>query len=108
MIEERIAKIERELEGVKKTRKLHRDSRKRVPYPIVALVGYTNAGKSTLFNRLTRADVLAADMLFATLDPTLRRSRCRTAQRRSCPIRSGSSPTCRPCWSRHSARRSKR
>jgi len=72
MIDERIAKIERELEGVKKTRKLHRDSRKRVPYPIVALVGYTNAGKSTLFNRLTRADVMAADMLFATLDPTLR------------------------------------
>ena len=72
MIEERIAKIERELEGVKKTRKLHRDSRKRVPYPIVALVGYTNAGKSTLFNRLTRSDVMAADLLFATLDPTLR------------------------------------
>ena len=57
---------------MKKTRKLHRDSRKRVPYPIVALVGYTNAGKSTLFNRLTRSDVVAADMLFATLDPTLR------------------------------------
>jgi GTP-binding protein HflX len=72
MIEERLARIERELEGVKKTRKLHRDSRKRVPYPIVALVGYTNAGKSTLFNRLTRAEVLEADMLFATLDPTLR------------------------------------
>jgi GTP-binding protein HflX len=72
MIEERIAKIERELEGVKKTRKLHRDSRKRVPYPIVALVGYTNAGKSTLFNRMTHAAVLQADMLFATLDPTLR------------------------------------
>jgi GTP-binding protein HflX len=71
-IDERLAKIERELEGVKKTRKLHRDSRKRVPYPIVALVGYTNAGKSTLFNRLTRAQVLEADMLFATLDPTLR------------------------------------
>src|SRR5947209_19647423 len=72
MIEERIAKIERELEGFKRTRKLHRDSRKRVPYPIVALVGYTNAGKSTLFNRMTAADVLSADMLFATLDPTLR------------------------------------
>ena len=72
MIEERLTKIERELEGVKRTRKLHRDSRKRVPYPIVALVGYTNAGKSTLFNRLTRARVLEADMLFATLDPTLR------------------------------------
>src|SRR5215470_5084186 len=72
MISERIARIERELEGVKRTRKLHRDSRKRVPYPIVALVGYTNAGKSTLFNRMTRAEVLSADMLFATLDPTLR------------------------------------
>ena len=72
LIAERIAKIERELEGVTRTRKLHRDSRKRVPYPIVALVGYTNAGKSTLFNRLTRATVVSADMLFATLDPTLR------------------------------------
>ncbi len=72
VIEERIARIEGELERVKRTRKLHRDSRKRVPYPIVALVGYTNAGKSTLFNRLTRASVLEADMLFATLDPTLR------------------------------------
>jgi GTP-binding protein HflX len=72
VIEERIARIEGELERVKRTRKLHRLSRKRVPYPIVALVGYTNAGKSTLFNRLTRASVLEANMLFATLDPTLR------------------------------------
>jgi GTP-binding protein HflX len=72
VLEERIARIEDELDKVKRTRKLHRDSRKRVPYPIVALVGYTNAGKSTLFNRLTRASVLSADMLFATLDPTLR------------------------------------
>jgi GTP-binding protein HflX len=72
VIEERIARIEGDLERVKRTRKLHRLSRKRVPYPIVALVGYTNAGKSTLFNRLTRASVLEADMLFATLDPTLR------------------------------------
>ena len=72
MIEERIARIEAELKKVKRTRKLHRDSRKRVPYPIVALVGYTNAGKSTLFNRMSRASVLSADMLFATLDPTLR------------------------------------
>ena len=72
VIEERIARIETELDKVKRTRKLHRDSRKRVPYPIVALVGYTNAGKSTLFNRLTAATVLSADMLFATLDPTLR------------------------------------
>ena len=72
VIGERIFKIERELEQVKRTRGLHRKSRKAVPYPIVALVGYTNAGKSTLFNRLTRSEVLAADMLFATLDPTLR------------------------------------
>jgi GTP-binding protein HflX len=72
VIEERIARIEGELDKVKRTRKLHRDSRKRVPYPIVALVGYTNAGKSTLFNRMTAAKVLSADMLFATLDPTLR------------------------------------
>jgi GTP-binding protein HflX len=72
VIEERIAKIEGELDKVKRTRTLHRDSRKRVPYPIVALVGYTNAGKSTLFNRMTQATVLSADMLFATLDPTLR------------------------------------
>ncbi|MEN5081837.1 GTPase HflX [Bosea sp. TWI1241] len=72
IIQERMTKIERELEGVKRTRSLHRASRKRVPYPIVALVGYTNAGKSTLFNRLTSAEVLAQDMLFATLDPTAR------------------------------------
>jgi GTPase len=72
MIEERLAKIEGELARVKRTRALHRDSRRRVPYPIVALVGYTNAGKSTLFNRMTQASVLSADMLFATLDPTLR------------------------------------
>ncbi|MFL5123200.1 MAG: GTPase HflX, partial [Microvirga sp.] len=72
VIEERIARIEGDLDKVMRTRKLHRDSRKRVPYPIVALVGYTNAGKSTLFNQLTRASVLSADMLFATLDPTLR------------------------------------
>jgi GTP-binding protein HflX len=72
VIEDRIKRIEAELEGVKRTRALHRESRKRVPYPIVALVGYTNAGKSTLFNRMTRAAVLSADMLFATLDPTLR------------------------------------
>jgi len=72
MIDERLAKIEGELTKVKRTRELHRESRRRVPYPIVALVGYTNAGKSTLFNRLTHASVLSADMLFATLDPTLR------------------------------------
>ena len=71
-IEERIRRIENELEKVKRTRELHRADRRRVPYPIVALVGYTNAGKSTLFNRLTRASVRAEDILFATLDPTLR------------------------------------
>jgi len=72
MIEERLAKIEAELTKVKRTRELHRESRRRVPYPIVALVGYTNAGKSTLFNTMTKARVLSADMLFSTLDPTLR------------------------------------
>jgi len=72
VIEDRLKRIEEELDKVKRTRKLHRESRKRVPYPIVALVGYTNAGKSTLFNRMTQASVLSADMLFATLDPTLR------------------------------------
>jgi GTPase len=72
IIGDRIAKLQRELEGVKRTRALHRRARARVPYPVVALVGYTNAGKSTLFNRLVRGGVLAADMLFATLDPTMR------------------------------------
>ncbi len=72
MIEGRLAKIESELAKVKRTRGLHRESRRRVPYPVVALVGYTNAGKSTLFNRMTEASVLSTDMLFATLDPTLR------------------------------------
>ena len=67
-----MTRIERDLEGVVKTRSLHRTSRRRVPYPIIALVGYTNAGKSTLFNRMTQADVLAENMLFATLDPTSR------------------------------------
>ncbi|MFM9862359.1 MAG: GTPase HflX [Micropepsaceae bacterium] len=71
-IGDRIAKLKRELEDVKRTRQLHRDARKRVPFPVVALVGYTNAGKSTLFNRLTSAEVLAKDQLFATLDPTMR------------------------------------
>ena len=72
LIGERIAKISRELEGVKRTRGLQRQARKRVPFPVIALVGYTNAGKSTLFNRLTASDVLAKDLLFATLDPTMR------------------------------------
>ncbi len=71
-IGERIAALRRELEGVKRTRRLHRAARARVPYPVLALVGYTNAGKSTLFNRLTGAAVVARDQLFATLDPTMR------------------------------------
>ncbi len=72
LIQERMTRIERDLASVKQTRGLHRKKRRAVPYPIVALVGYTNAGKSTLFNRLTKADVLAEDTLFATLDPILR------------------------------------
>ncbi len=72
MIRDRMARIRRELDQVTRTRALHRQRRKRAPWPVVALVGYTNAGKSTLFNRLTGADVTAEDMLFATLDPTLR------------------------------------
>jgi GTPase len=72
LIQERISKIERQLADVVKTRALHRKGRSRVPYPIIALVGYTNAGKSTLFNKLTSANVLAKDLLFATLDPTMR------------------------------------
>jgi GTPase len=72
LIRERIARLKRELQHVRRTRDLHRRARRRVPYPIATLVGYTNAGKSTLFNRLTRADVAARDQLFATLDPTMR------------------------------------
>jgi GTP-binding protein HflX len=72
LIGDRIAKIRRELEEVRRTRGLHRGARRKVPYPIVALVGYTNAGKSSLFNRLTGAEVFAQDLLFATLDPTMR------------------------------------
>ena len=72
-IDEQLTRLRRQLEKVVKTRALHRAARAKVPYPIVALVGYTNAGKSTLFNRLTGAAVMAKDMLFATLDPTMRR-----------------------------------
>ncbi|WP_408870522.1 GTPase HflX [Elioraea sp.] len=72
LIGERMARIRRELEEVRRTRGLHRSARRRVPYPVVALVGYTNAGKSTLFNALTGAGVYAQDQLFATLDPTMR------------------------------------
>ncbi|MFM2129232.1 MAG: hypothetical protein RL477_778 [Pseudomonadota bacterium] len=80
-IDTRIIKIKGELEDVKRTRALHRKARSRVPFPVVALVGYTNAGKSTLFNRITRADVTAKDMLFATLDPTMRAVRLPSGRR---------------------------
>jgi len=73
LIGERIARLKRELDATKRTRALHREARRRVPYPVAALVGYTNAATSTLFNRLTRSSVVAGDMLFATLDPTMRR-----------------------------------
>jgi GTP-binding protein HflX len=72
LITDRIVRLKRELEQVRRTRSLHRDARRRVPFPVVALVGYTNAGKSTLFNALTGAAVTARDQLFATLDPTMR------------------------------------
>ncbi len=71
-LQERILKLQKELEQVRRTRELHRKTRRDAPYPVVALVGYTNAGKSSLFNAMTGADVMAKDMLFATLDPTLR------------------------------------
>lgn len=80
LIGDRILKIRKELEEVRRTRGLHRRARERVPYPVVALVGYTNAGKSTLFNRMAGAEVFVKDMLFATLDPTMRAIRLRSGR----------------------------
>lgn len=80
-IDDQMTRLRRQLERVVKTRELHRKSRAKVPYPIVALVGYTNAGKSTLFNILTGADVVAKDQLFATLDPTMRQMRLPSGRR---------------------------
>jgi GTP-binding protein HflX len=81
MIEERITAIRKDLEVVVRTRELHRKGRRRVPYPVVAIVGYTNAGKSTLFNAITGADVLAKQQVFATLDPTMREARLKSGRR---------------------------
>src|SRR6202041_4723 len=81
LIDERLVRLKRELEQVRRTRGLHRTARRRVPFPVVALVGYTNAGKSTLFNALTGADVTARDQLFATLDPTMRGMRLPSGRR---------------------------
>ncbi len=81
LIGERIVKLKRELEQVRRTRALHRGARRRVPFPVVALVGYTNAGKSTLFNAMTGAEVVARDQLFATLDPTMRGLRLPSGRR---------------------------
>ncbi|WP_460021645.1 GTPase HflX [Magnetospira thiophila] len=81
LIDEKIVRLKRDLEDVRRTRLLHRQARQRVPYPVIALVGYTNAGKSTLFNRLTASDVDARDQLFATLDPTMRGIRLPSGRR---------------------------
>ncbi len=81
LIDDRLVRLKKELEGVRRTRGLHRTARKRVPFPVVALVGYTNAGKSTLFNAMTGAEVSAKDQLFATLDPTMRGMRMPSGRR---------------------------
>ena len=107
-LDDRITALRRQLEKVVKTRTLHRAARKKIPYPIVALVGYTNAGKSTLFNCLTEATVLAEDMLFATLDPTMRQLVLPSGRTVILSDTVGSFRTSRRSWLRHSVRRSRR
>ena len=108
LIGERIDRIENELEKVKHTRKLHRDSRKRVPYPMVALVGYTNAGKSTLFNRLTQAGCCRPTCCSRRWIRRCAPSAAARRTRHAVGHRRDSSPTYPTSWSRHSARRWKR
>lgn len=96
MIRDRMAKIRKELDQVTRTRGLHRARRQRAPWPVIALVGYTNAGKSTLFNRMTGADVMAQDLLFATLDPTMRQIALPGLDKAILSDTVASSPTYRP------------
>ena len=97
-IADRIVQLKRQLEEVRRTRELHRAQRRKTPYPVVALVGYTNAGKSTLFNRVTTGGVLAKDMLFATLDPTLASGGLPGGRPAILSDTSASSATCRTNW----------
>ncbi len=108
-IGDRIVRLKKELEQVRRTRGLHRFARRRVPFPVVALVGYTNAGKSTLFNALTGAEVTARDQLFATLDPDhARAAPAVRAARHPVRHRRASSANCRTNWWRRSAPRWRR
>ena len=108
LIGDRIVKLKKELEQVRRTRGLHRKARERVPYPVVALVGYTNAGKSTLFNALTGAGVYAQDQLFATLDPTMRAIRLPSGRTVILSDTVGFIADCRRSWWKPSAPRSRK